>query len=110
MIYLIKTPASRKQIAEMLKVLETYIKIVVDIRQGILAGGGVMHADCEEVLLKSGSQQKDIWGADWLPKQKKVEFHSLINIRPRQNNTSMEIQDPKIRKQVEAVARRLLEV
>lgn len=110
MIHLIKTKTDKKQIFEMLKTLESYIKVAVDIRQEILAGGGVMHADCEEILLNSGSRQADIWGGDWIPKGKKVEFHSLINIRPRQNNRSMEIQDPKIRKQVETIVRKLLDV
>lgn len=94
----------------MLETLESYIKVAVDIERQILAGGGVMHADCEEVLLQSGSRQANIWGGDWIPKGKKVEFHSLINIRPRQNNRSMEIKDPNIRKQVEMVIRKLLDV
>jgi hypothetical protein len=46
----------------MLQALGTYIKLAVDIRRGILAGGGVMHADCEVALLEDGSQQEDVWG------------------------------------------------
>ncbi|HSN76047.1 MAG TPA: DUF5674 family protein [Anaerolineae bacterium] len=34
---------------------------------------------------------------------------ALINIRPRQNNRSMIIQDPVIRQQVEQIARFILE-
>lgn len=69
----------------------------------MLAGGGEMHADCEEILLDDGSMQEDIWGADWDPFQQQVTYESLINIRPRQNNRSMEVQDPKIRKQIAIV-------
>ena len=94
---------------DMLSALENYIKVAVDIRLGILAGGGVMHADCEKTLLDSGSKQADIWGADWYPEEKRVEFGSLINIRPRQSNRSMQIQDPKIRQQVEQVIRKVME-
>jgi hypothetical protein len=108
-IHLLRSPANPTQIKEMLKTLESYIKVAVDIRQGILAGGGVMHADCEAKLLDSGSKQADIWGGDWKPSEKEVTFQSLINIRPRQNNRSMEIQDPKIKKEVERVIRKLLE-
>ena len=90
--------------------LENYIKVAVDIRQEVLAGGGIMHADCEAVLLESGSKQPDIWGADWRPEAKKVEFGSLINIRPRQNNRSMQIQDKKVKDQVEKVIRKFLEI
>lgn len=92
----------------MLATLETYIKLAVDIRRGVLAGGGVMHADCEAVLLEDGSQQEDIWGADWNPDSQEVTFEPLINIRPRQNNRSLDIVDPIIRDQVARVTRALL--
>ena len=88
--------------------LETYVKLAVDIERGILAGGGAMHADCEAVLLEDGSQQEFIWGADWNPASQEVTFESLINIRPRQNNRSLELQDPDIRARVEQVVRKFL--
>jgi hypothetical protein len=94
----------------MLEELETYIKLAVDVERSILAGGGEYHADCEEVLLADGSRQQDIWGADWYPDQRKVEFGALINIRPHQGNRSMEIEDPKLRAKIETIIRRLLEV
>jgi hypothetical protein len=108
-IHLIKSKADSKQIREMLEFLGSYIKVAVDTKQAILTGGGIMHADCETLLLESGSKQQDIWGADWHPEEKRVEFGSLINIRPRQNNRSMEIQDGKLRKRVEEIIRGLLE-
>lgn len=110
MIHILKSKASPKEISEMQAVLESYIKVVVDINRALLAGGGVMHADCEAKLLEAGSRQKDVWGADWHPKDKRVEFNSLINIRPRQNNRSMEIEDSTIKTQVEAIIRKLLEL
>lgn len=108
MIYIIREPATTAQIQAMLEALRTYIKLAVDIDREILAGGGTLHADCEAVLLEDGSQQEFIWGADWLPETQEVTFESLINIRPRQNNRSMEIQDPEIRAQVTAIGQRLL--
>ena len=90
--------------------MDNYIKVAVDIQTGILAGGGIMHADCERVLLENGSKQANIWGADWYPQEKRVEFQSLINIRPRQNNRSMEIQDQKLRQKLEQFVRSLLEI
>ena len=108
MIYIIRERATPDQIEEMSQMLQTYIKLAVDIDRGILAGGGAMHADCEAVLLEDGSQQEYIWGADWNPSAQQVSFESLINIRPRQQNPSMEILDAKIRKQVaEIVVKRL---
>ena len=100
MIYIIRDKAAPVQIKEMLEMLQSYIKLAVDIDREILAGGGAMHADCEAVLLDDGSQQEFIWGADWDPSAQLVTFESLINIRPRQNNPSMELLDPAIREKV----------
>ena len=109
-IYLIKEKATQKQISEMLECLESYIKVAVDIKQKILVGGGELHADCESVLLDHGSTQEDIWGANWYPEEKQVTFEAILNIAPRRNNRSMEIQDPKIREQVGKIVKSLLDV
>jgi len=103
MIYIIRDKATPAQIKEMLDMLKSYIKLAVDIDREILAGGGAMHADCEAVLLDDGSQQEFIWGADWDPAAQLVTFESLINIRPRLNNPSMEILDSTIREKVAAI-------
>jgi len=108
MIYLICDRATQEQVNEMMQTLATYIKLAVDINRGILAGGGVYHADCESVLLEDGSEQQNIWGADWNPTTQEVTYEALINIRPRQNNRSMEIADIKIREQVAQIAHKLL--
>ena len=108
MIHIIRSRATTEQMREMLEVLETYVKLAVDIKRGILAGGGAMHADCEAVLIENGSQQEFIWGADWNPSAQQVTFESLINIRPRQNNPSMEILDSKIREEVNEITVKLL--
>jgi len=93
----------------MLQALGTYIKLAVDIQRGVLAGGGTLHADCEAILLEDGSRQEDVWGADWNPSAQQVTFESLINIRPRQNNPSLEILDSVIRERVAEVVQRLLD-
>lgn len=49
MIHIIRDHVTPEQMKEMLEMLETYVKLAVDIERGILAGGGVMHADCEAV-------------------------------------------------------------
>jgi hypothetical protein len=109
MIHIIRSPASRQQIDEMLEMLESYVKLAVDVDRGILAGGGTLHADCEAALLEDGSKQEMVWGADWVPRTRQVHFQALINLRPRQDNMSMEILDPEIRATVEVIIRRLLE-
>jgi len=109
-IHIIRQGATGQEIREMTEELTTYIKLAVDVERDILAGGGEYHADCEEVLLEDGSRQEDIWGADWYPESKTVEFIALINIRPRQDNRGMEIKDPKVRGKIETIIRRLLQV
>lgn len=107
-IHVLHAQPTREQFEEMLVALEDYVKLAVDIRRRVIAGGGIMHADCEAALLEDGSNQEDIWGADWIPSSQEVRYESLINIRPRQANPSVEIQSPQIREQVDEVARRLL--
>jgi hypothetical protein len=109
MICLLRSRATRQQLNEMLEALGVYVKLAVDIRRGSLAGGGVLHADCEAVLLEDGSQQEDIWGADWIPSTQQIRYEALINIRPNENNLSMEILDPSIRNRVREIVQRLLE-
>ena len=108
MIFLLKEHATPVQIQDMLLQYESMIKIVVDIRRRILAGGGEMHADCESVLLEDGSEQDDLWGANWYPNEQRIEFESLINIRPRLGNRNILIQDENLRKQVDSVTREIL--
>lgn len=96
-ILIIREPARIEQIAEMRQDLDDFIKLAVDLERGILAGGGELHADCEQVLLQDGSRQQDVWGGDWFPDMQDVGFESLINIRPRQNNRGLELQSPLLR-------------
>lgn len=103
MIHIITTKATAEQIKDMLEALETCIKLAVDVRHRIIAGGGGMHADAEAVLLEEGSQQSDVWGASWYPESQEVRFESLINIRPKQGNRSIVISDPTLRDSVEAI-------
>jgi hypothetical protein len=107
-IHIIRTRATKQQMEEMLQALETYVKLAVDLERGILAGGGALHADCEAVLLEDGSRQEDVWGADWISSAKQVTFESLINIRPRQNNPSLEIMDLTVRQRVTEIVKPLL--
>ena len=85
------------------------IKLVVDVRRELLAGGGGMHADCEQVLLADGAEQDDLWGANWFPDDASIEFESLINVRPRLGNRGIVIQSPELRTAVERIDRARLE-
>jgi hypothetical protein len=108
LILIIREPARSEQIGEMLKTWEVFIKIAVDIERKVIAGGGVRHYECEQELLKDGSRQRDIWGADWSPSTQEIVFESIINIRPSQNNRSMVIRSPEIRERVTQITQQLL--
>lgn len=107
-ILLITEKAAPEQMREMLVELEVYVKLAVDVRLAVLAGGGELHADCESVLLENGSMQDDIWGADWFPVSQETTFESMINIRPRQGNFAMEIESEERRILIRKIAENLL--
>ncbi len=93
--------------SELIKNFMTYfkkvIKATVDINREIIAIDAELHADLEELLIKNGSKQEDIWGINLRPFESKenfIEYTALINIRPHQNNNSMEIQDDKIKEKI----------
>jgi hypothetical protein len=74
---------------------EDMVKYVVDVQRGVAAVGGELHADAEALLLETGSQQHDLWGANYYPgrgEEECIEYTSLINIRPAQGNRSMEVE------------------
>jgi len=81
-----------------------FVKAVVDVRQGIMAIGGDLHADEEALLLTEGSTQSDLWGINLYPDQRGesgwIEFDSMINVRPRQGNRSRSVEDPDIRRRI----------
>ncbi len=79
MVLIIRERARLKQVEQMLQTLGVYIKIAVDIEKGILAGEGRQHAECEAALLKNDSEQKDIWGADWIPFTQKMAWVRLLS-------------------------------
>ncbi len=106
--------AKRIEAAELARLVRSQfgdmVKYVVDLRRGVAAIGGQLHADAEQLLMVDGSRQEDLWGANYYPAMgaAAVEFTAMINIRPSQGNRSMEIVDPQIRQAVLELTRRLL--
>jgi hypothetical protein len=109
-VLIIRKPATVSEIDEMSAEFGDFIKLAVDLEREILAGGGELHSDCEQALLLDGSKQEHVWGGDWFLDINEVGFESLINIRPRQDNRGLELQDPGLRRKFEDIVRRLLEV
>jgi hypothetical protein len=103
-VILIDGPISRqrlKQIAQ--EQFGDVVKGVVDIKKGIMAIGGELHADEEAFLLERNSKQQDLWGINLYPDltlPEMVEFDSMINIRPSQNNRSRDVEDAVVRDEI----------
>jgi len=88
--------------------LGKYIKVVVDIEKGILAGGGSMHYDEERLLLEYGCEQKNLWGGGIDFTTNEVDYNSMINVRPNQENPSRDILSEEIRAKFKKIVEDLL--
>lgn len=87
------------------------VKYTVDVKRRRIAIGGELHADGEQLLLENGSEQKDIWGANYYPGKGEsgcIEYTSLINIRPSQGNNSMDITREDLREKIQEITFELI--
>lgn len=113
-ITLIKTPVSLKDLKHIAEQrFGDMVKAVVDVEKGIMAVGGELHADEEAFLLSEGSVQKNLWGINLYPDLSMpdmLEFDSMINMRPSQNNKSRNVEDEEIRKKIIAVVASLITI
>jgi hypothetical protein len=95
---------AREQFGEM-------VKAVVDVTRNVMAIGGELHADAETALLDDGSRQVDLWGVNLYPDApppERVEFDSMINVRPAQGNRSRSVEDPVLQARIRDVVDRLV--
>jgi len=106
-ILILRQPIERSELARLVAAhFGDMVKVVVDVRRQIIAVGGELHADAEQLLLEQGSRQADLWGANYYPGRGVegcLECTALINIRPSQGNPSMEIQDVPTREAVRSI-------
>ena len=87
------------------------VKAVVDIETRVVAFGGELHADEEQVLLDRGSKQNDLWGINIyheLPRDQWIEFDSMINIRPSQRNLSRGVEDEEVRRVIVDIVNKMI--
>ena len=89
----------------------TLVKAVVDIERELIVVDAELHADQEAYLLEKGSCQDNLWGINLYPEYRVddgrfVEFDSMINLRPWQNNTSRGVEDPMIRESILKIVRK----
>ena len=83
------------------------VKAVVDVSRKVVIVDADMHADEEAWLLENGSEQNDLWGINLYPKSfgtdDFIEFDSMINLRPTQNNRSRSVEDPATQVKIQAI-------
>lgn len=108
----IDTKISKQELSETAKErFGDMVKAVVDIELSVMVVGGELHADEEAMLLERGSKQENLWGINiYVDKvgDERIEFDSMINIRPRQNNRSRDVLDPIVRGKIVLVVNKLV--
>lgn len=67
------------------------------------------HFEGEQLLLKQGSRQSDLWGGGVDLETKMIDYNSFINIRPNDGNMSNEIQNYKTRARYESLSQYFFE-
>jgi len=93
------------------KMFGNLVKAVVDVEKEIMAVDGELHADEQALLLEDGSKQENLWGINIYPDESGkdfIEFDSVINIRPSQQNRSRGIDNPEIKKKVLEIVNKLV--
>ncbi len=94
------------------KMFDGLVKAVVDVEKEIMVVDSELHADQEEYLLEKGSKQENLWGINIYPEQVGeetwLEFDSMINLRPSQNNRSRSVEDENTRNKIIAIAEKLV--
>lgn len=87
------------------------VKAVVDVKRELMVVGGEMHADEEATLLSDGSKQNDLWGINLYPDSSGddfIEFDSMINVRPSQNNLTRGVENPRLQKKIREIVKKLI--
>jgi len=112
-IKIIREKITKKELEELAK--EFYIEMVkgvADVEKEIIALGGEWHIDANQILIKDGSNQQNLWGFNIYlnkPKESRLEYNSLINIRPKQGNRNMEIENEEIKNEIFEIVNKLVE-
>ncbi len=107
MVIVLTKKATSEQLKKMGHEYDNYIKVVVDIEKGILAGGAAFHYEEEGVLLEYSSKQSNLWGGGIDLKTEEIDYNSMINVRPNQDNPSRDVLDTKIREKFDIIVKEI---
>ena len=79
------------------------VKAVIDVDRELIAVDAELHSDLEALLLEDGSKQKGLWGINFYPEIQGddfIEFDSMINMRPSQDNRSRGVENKELRNKI----------
>lgn|SRR3989344_6249200 len=111
-IIVAKSKISREELLEVIKdSYETMVKITVDINRKIVTVGGEWHSEGQTLMVNDGSLGSEVWGCNlypWNVPEKRIEYSSLINIKPAIGHKNVEIQDKEIRVKVKDLVEKLI--
>ena len=83
------------------------MKAVVDVNRELIAVDAELNSDLEALLLEDGSKQGNLWGINFYPDEQEdrfIEFDSMINMRPSQNNRSRGVENEEISNKIIEIA------
>ena len=98
-----KEPFTKEEIQKLRERFDVYIKTVIDIGSDVCSAGADRNFEMEKILLDQCSQQSNLWGGGIDVDTKTIDCNSFINVRPADNNSSNEIQNPEKRKKFETL-------
>ena len=111
-----KNGAGKIEIAELKemskKMLNNLVKAVVDIELKIMAVDAEMHVDLEQILIEEENcQNQNLWGINIYPANNgddRIEFDSMINLKPAWGNRTRGVESEEIRKKIIEVVNNLI--
>ncbi|MFH1610935.1 MAG: DUF5674 family protein [Patescibacteria group bacterium] len=110
---IIKDKIAIKELKKMSgSMFDNLVKAVVDVEKNIIAVDAPLHVDEEQLLLENGSEQKNLWGINLYPdffgQEDFIEFDSMINLRPWQDNRSRGVEDQNIQKKIREIVNKFI--
>lgn len=94
------------------KMFGNTVKAVVDTERGIMTIDGELHSDEQALLLENDSKPENLWGINIYSDKSGedfIEFDSVINIRPSQQNRSCGVDNSETRKIILDIVNKLIE-
>jgi len=94
------------------KMFDSLVKAVVDIEKEIMAVDSELHIDLEQFLIETEScEPKNLWGINIYPDLNmpdRIEFDSMINLKPAWGNRARGIDSAEIRDKIVKITEKLI--